>query len=374
MILTNRCRMCLRHTDKVLELSPTPIANNYAARPDEAALRWPLDLQQCRKCKHIQIGYTVPGKFLFKGYAYRTPEAMLEPMRADAQALSLRYTGRRVLEIGSNNGLNLQALRGAGFTALGIDPACGDDGIPEFFSSKLAAQIARSNSFDLIVSRNTFAHVDDLRDLFTGIMLLLGEGGAVVFDVQYAPAMAARGAFDMIYHEHKDYHTLAPWARFLRGYGLRITDYEMLAWHGGSVRIHAQRRGMMVSLPDETINWGRFKAKIDAEGKRLRAACEAAAGANQVIAFGATAKACTLIHHYRLAPFIGYAVDSTPEKQGKYIPGTAIKILAPDAVMSSKSAKTLLLTAWNFEAEASAQFPDYPLIVPFALSSERLAA
>ncbi len=82
-----------------------------------------------------------------------------------------------------------------------------------------------------------------------------------------------------------------------------------------------------------------------------------------LIAFGATAKACTLIHHFGIAELIDWAVDNTPTKQGRYIPGTHIPILPCE---TEEDDATFLLTAWNFEKEIRAQYPNHHFIVPFA--------
>jgi len=66
-----------------------------------------------------------------------------------------------------------------------------------------------------------------------------------------------------------------------------------------------------------------------------------------------------------LTEAITYCVDSTPAKQGRYLPGTAIPIVAADQLRTDPPA-AVLLTAWNFEAVIRAQFPDLHFIVPFA--------
>jgi hypothetical protein len=72
-----------------------------------------------------------------------------------------------------------------------------------------------------------------------------------------------------------------------------------------------------------------------------------------------------LIHHFGLADKIAYCVDNTPEKQGRYIPGTDIMIHHPKHLEHAPPA-AVLLTAWNFEAEIRAQFPNLRFVVPFA--------
>jgi hypothetical protein len=103
----------------------------------------------------------------------------------------------------------------------------------------------------------------------------------------------------------------------------------------------------------------------------LLAQIEAVEG-KPLVAFGATAKACTLIHHFGLTDFIDYCVDDTPAKQGRYIPGTDIEI-CPTAVLRQDPDAVVLLTAWNFADVIMPQYPDKPFIVPFGKPLEVLA-
>jgi SAM-dependent methyltransferase len=365
------CRMCFGPTRTMLKLTPTPIANSFPDHPDTDAPRYPLDLAQCVICDHVQLADFKPVDWV--DYRYATPDAVRPHLVQAAQALRTRYPkAKTVLEIGCNNGLYLDVLRNAGFEATGIDP-CTKVGIAKSFSSKLADTL---EPVDLIVANNVLAHVDDLWDVFRGIDRLLKDDGVLVFEVQHFYDLVTAGAFDMVYHEHRDYHTFAPWPRFLKRWGLVVDYYEHLSTHGGSLRFYCRRPGYATMLPDYPIDWRGFKATI-AEAKQSVleqiTACD-----GPIIAFGATAKACTLIHHFGLADFIDFAMDNTPAKQGRYIPGTKIKIVAPGDLMQAgpgpEQPVTYLLTAWNFEKEIRAQYPQHRFIVPFKKESLCLAS
>ncbi len=350
------CRMCYGRGRVMLSLTPTPIANSFPSHPDTDAQRYPLDLMQCFTCEHVQLADEVQVDWV--DYRYATPEANRTHLAHAAGVLRRTYPeAKTVLELGCNNGLYLEELRKVGFVAVGVDP-CTDVGIRAPFSHTLAKKL---DKVDLIVANNVLAHVDDLQDVFRGIDHLLKDDGALVFEVQYFPALVKRGTFDMIYHEHRDYHTLGPWKRFLPQFGLHIAQVDDLTTHGGSIRLYCQRPALNDRTLTSTIDWDAFKCTIAASKITLLEQIANCPG--QIVAFGATAKACTLIHHFGLTGLIDFAVDNTPAKQGRYIPGTAIKIyptanIHPDA--------TLLLTAWNFHQEIRAQYQNHQFIVPFS--------
>jgi SAM-dependent methyltransferase len=263
--------------------------------------------------------------------------------------LKQRYPwAKKVMEIGSNNGLYLEELRKVGFDAVGVDPNATSD-ISAPFSSALAYTLGQ---VDIIVANNVLAHVDDLWDVFRGIDRMLGMDGVLVFEVQDLDEMLRGGLFDMMYHEHRDYHSRGPLERFLKRWGLEIDDSIALETHGGSARYYCRR----------PLVWRLFAGKIKLAKTDIQA--QLIDVDSPIACFGATAKACTLIHHFGLADKIDYCVDDTPEKQGRYIPGTNIQIF-PTSHLQEVPPKAVIMTAWNFKEVLLAKYPNLPWIIPF---------
>src|SRR6478736_684537 len=138
--------------------------------------------------------------------------------------------------------------------------------------------------------------------------------GLLVFEVQDLGDMMRSGAFDMMYHEHRDYHSVKPLEKVLKRWGLDIVDYRTPPTHGGSKRYYCRRPFSSRS----------FEEKIRRAKDMLLSQLDGITG--PIACFGATAKACTLIHHFGLAGRIAYCVDDTLQKQGRYLPGTNIQI------------------------------------------------
>jgi SAM-dependent methyltransferase len=349
----------------MLELTPTPIANSFPDYPDSYAKRYPLAVQECLECGHVQLKHQVSVDWV--DYRYQTPEASRPHLADAADAIRTAFPFfKTAIEIGSNNGIYLEELRRVGFEVIGIDPNA-KVGIAAPFTHDLAKKL---EPVDLIVANNVLAHVDDMYDVFNGIDRVLTDDGALIFEVQYFPDMMASGAFDMIYHEHRDYHTMKPLPRFLKRFGLVIEQVDFIETHGGSLRVWCRRPGLGLDVDDMDMDWRAFKHKIDEARRVLIAQLDQAK--SHIVALGATAKACTLIHHFGLTDYIDYAVDSTPQKQGRYIPGTDIEIHRPDVLKNDPDA-VVLLTAWNFADVIVPQFPDKQFIIPFAKPVEVLA-
>lgn len=351
------CRLCGHPVKTVLELEPTPLANLFPDTP-YAGEKYPLELKQCVECGHVQIGHVVDDETLYGSqYKYQTPLALKPLMNKRAEELYRAYPdAETVLEIGANNGLFLHALHDAGFpTVVGIDPSSTDPLVWKWPFNPHTAEIVlrRVGTVDLIVANNVFAHIDDLKTVFDAIQLVLSPDGSLVFEVQYLVSMMESGAFDMIYHEHRDYHHLKPLAKFLKSVGLVMRDFEIIDTHGGSIRVTARKTGREIPLPDESIDWGRFKKSIDSQREEFK-------HLSSIAGFGAPAKATTLIYQLGLQSKITHCVDDTPQKQGKYIGGTNIKVVGREGIENR-----MFLLSWNYEQIISKNFPNVEFVVPF---------
>ncbi len=341
------CRLCFGACRVMLTLTPTPIANSFPELPDKGAPSIPLEIQECMSCGHVQQKYRPEIDWV--DYRYQTPEANRRHLRLAADEIRFRYPkAQKVMEIGCNNGLYLEELRNAGFEAFGVDPNT-KLGIAAPFSSALADTLGQ---VDIIVANNVLAHVDDLWDVFRGIDKMLGLDGVLVFEVQDFNELCERGAFDMMYHEHRDYHTVDSLAPFLKRFGLEIDRLQPIETHGGSMRYWCRR----------PYRWRQLSEKIISGKRRLQEQIIDIDGT--IACFGATAKACTLIHHFGLVDLIDYCVDDTPQKQGRYIPGTNIPIY-PTSYLTEVPPDAVVMTAWNFKGVLLDKYPQLHWIIPF---------
>ena len=85
-----------------------------------------------------------------------------------------------------------------------------------------------------------------------------------------------------------------------------------------------------------------FLAAAKSEGKR-------------VAAYGAAAKGNTLMNFCAVTPNdIAFVADRNPHKQNKFLPGTHIPVVSPEALMQAKPDYVMILP-WNLSAEIKQQ-------------------
>lgn len=333
----------------------------------------------CRECGHLQLRDVIDPALLYESYVYvsGTSPSFVAHFEDYANDMVQRYAlppGALVADVGSNDGTLLRFFKKLGFRVLGVDPAkeiahaateAGIETLPAFLTSELAQQILRERGpCALVTANNVFAHVDDLKDFLNAVRTLLAADGLFAFEVSYLVDVHEKCLFDIIYHEHLDYHSVAPLERFFASQSMQLIHAGRVWTHGGSIRGIAQRASAgrrcdasvadLIGLErgrglDREETFAEFSRRIDAVKDRLAQLLRdlKSAGAS-IAAFGAPAKATTLMYHLGIgAGDIDFIVDDSPHKQGLYTPGTHIPVVGP-AEIPVRRPDVLLVLAWNF--------------------------
>ena len=79
--------------------------------------------------------------------------------------------------------------------------------------------------------------------LVKGVEYWLDKDGIFVFEVGYLVDVYCNTFFDTIYHEHVDYHTVAPFEKFFRQVNMEVFSAQRISPQGGSIRLMTQKKG-----------------------------------------------------------------------------------------------------------------------------------
>jgi SAM-dependent methyltransferase len=377
------CRLCNgARLERVVELTPTPPGNNFL-RADELDLPepvYPIVVNFCADCFHVQLGHVVKPSILFRSnysYVSATSSVFVEHLANYARTVVGRFgLGRDALvaDIGSNDGTCLRFFQQAGMRVIGVDPAkelaerATAAGVPtraEFFDLACAKRLREElGPAAFITSHNACAHIDDLSGVLEGVRHWLADDGVFGVEVGYLLDVFENVWFDTIYHEHVDFHSVGPFKQFFARHGLELVAASREAPQGGSIRLFAQRAGgklvsdgsaeRLISLERErglydANSFKSFGARIDRVKRDLSAIVRRLKEQGKTIAgFGAPTKSTTLLTHFELGRgILDFIVDDNPIKQGLYSPLFHIPILPAQAIYEKKP-DYLVLLAWNF--------------------------
>lgn len=393
------CRICgSADLEAVLDLGEMPLANAFLHEGSlsEEEMRFPLLVDFCRNCFLVQLRHIVSGEVLFKNYHYATSASLplVKHFYALADEIADEYVNSPddlVVEIGSNDGALLSRIKDR-CRVLGVDPA---DNITEtaishsvptitdFFTTALAKKIrSESGSARVVTANNVLAHIDDIRDVFSGVKELLADDGRFIFEVHWVGNLLTEGGFDQIYHEHLYYHSLHSVRALLRSLGMIVNDIRLVPTHGQSMRIYAGKTGesspsvsefldrevtMGLTTSDTYVN---FSEKIESNRKKLvELLSRLKADGKKIVGYGAPAKGNTLLNYFNIGPeVLDFITDTTPEKQGTYTPGTHIPVVSPERLETGTPGYVLLLS-WNYadailEKEKSLRARGVKFIIP----------
>jgi len=374
----------------ILELGSQPLANAFVVSRDLAENQptYPLDVLYCPACSLVQLSNAISPELLFRDYAYFSSviPTLVEHARQIAERMvRVRALGPEslVIELASNDGYLLQHYRDAGVPVLGIDPAeniavvANQRGIPtrsDFFNRELAEELARDKRPDVLHANNVLAHVPDLNGFVAGLTVVLGDSGRAVIEVPYVKRLLDDCEFDTIYHEHLCYYSLAALERLFGRHQLAIETVEQIPIHGGSLRLFLGSEGQVArgdsvtSVLSEEQSWGvdtpkpytEFRERVlKLKGTLRDLLSDLKRQGSRVVAYGAAAKGSTLLNTFGIGrETLDYVADASPHKQGRYIPGVGLPIVAPHRLLDDRPDFVLLL-AWNFADEILEQQHSY---------------
>ena len=381
--LRESCRMCGEGSlTKAMSLTPTPPGNDFLTKEelgrDEPV--YPLDLYFCEACHHIQLGHVVDPKILYqKNYSYvsATSAYFVNHLKHYVKDMVERFDlkpGDLAVDIGSNDGTCLSFFKDKGMKVVGVDPATeiaekatenGIDTIADFFGYRLAVELRKKyGTAKYITSHNACAHIDNLFDVVKGVEHWLDADGVFVLEVGYFVDVYSNTWFDTVYHEHVDYHTVAPFEKLFNRVGMELISVERISPQGGSIRVMAQKKGGIIKRDDSVDELIALEAKLglnkaetlyklnhkisQVRDKLHNLIHSLKADGKSIAGFGAPTKATTLMAHFGLdATVLDFIVDDNPLKQGLFTPITHIPVLSADALYKMKPDYVLIL-AWNF--------------------------
>lgn len=382
------CRHCGTPLKGVfVDLGSAPPSNAYLT---ELSLRhperwFPLRVLVCAECWLVQTeDYADAADIFTPDYAYFSSysKTWLEHCAKYVDRIIKRFQlgpQSLVVELAANDGYLLQYVSERRVPCIGVEPtastaasarAKGITIIEEFFGVELAHDmVRRRGAADLIVANNVLAHVPDINDFVSGVAVLLKKTGVATFEFPHVLNLVMQNQFDTIYHEHYSYLSLLAVRRIFERNGMSVFDAEELPTHGGSLRVYAQRlegieipsaalerlacREQSAGLAAEPFYAGFQRRCEEVKAEFLSFLLQARHEGKSVAAYGAAAKGNTLLNYSGVRPdLIPYVVDKNPSKQGRFLPGSRIPIVAEDRIRREQPDYIVVLP-WNIREEVT---------------------
>ena len=353
----------------VLDLNDQPLANSYKKSKDEPEISYPLKINRCEYCYHVQLTHAVNPDLIYKNYLYvsGTTKTYVDYMGwyADFVCEQFNVFPQSVLDIGCNDGSQLDKFKSRGLKTFGVDPAenlfelssknhnvtCG------YFDEKYSQPV------DIITIQNAFAHNPNPLELLKNCKKNLNIDGLIFIQTSQAD-MILNDEFDTIYHEHISFYNIKSMMFLCNRAGLNLIDVIKTPIHGTSyifvISADTSAPANIKNLVEIETNAGLYdketytrysKNCIDMVEKFREVVEEHRTNGYKIVGYGAPAKGNTLLNFAKVP--LDMIIDDNPMKQGLYTPGSSIGIVGSEVLKSFEEHDRILFVplAWNFFKE-----------------------
>ena len=367
-IKIKKCLACgSNKLSKILNLNKQPLANSYLKSYNQKEKKYELKVNSCLKCSHLQLSIAVNPKIIYQKYDYvsGTTKTYLKYMKEFYKFCiknSSKPIYKNILDIGCNDGSQLDVFKKNNFSTFGVDPAKNIYKISskkhkvycDFFDKKTVKKI--NKKFDLIIFQNSFAHNPKPYDLLMNLKKLMHNESTLIIQTSQAE-MCKNKEFDTVYHEHINFFNVKSMSQLVKRADLKLHNVEKKAIHGTSylfvIKVKSSSKKISKILKREKYlnqvyykNWAKDCYAII---KKIREKINILKKNNVIIGYGAAAKANTFLNFSKIK--LDYVIDDNEFKQNKFCPGSKIPIKSGELLKRHQQNIYVIPLAWNFYKE-----------------------
>ncbi len=355
----------------VLNLNKQPLANSYLKNLKTEEKKYELKVNACLNCSHLQLSIAVDPKKIYKNYDYlsgttKTYLNYMEEFYNFCIKKSSKFVFKNILDIGCNDGSQLDVFKRNNFKTFGIDPAKNIFKISskkhkiycDFFNKKIVKKI--NKKFDLIIFQNSFAHNPNPYNLLLDIKKLMHDKSTLIIQTSQAD-MCKNKEFDTVYHEHINFFNINSMYQLTKRAKLTLHDVVKKSIHGTSYLFVIKPRASSKKIKKLIINesylnysfykkWGNY---CSVNIKKIQKKIKEIKKKEIIIGYGAAAKANTFLNFSKIN--LDFVIDDNKFKQNKYCPGSKIPIKSRNLLKKINNDLYILPLAWNFYKEIKAR-------------------
>lgn len=362
---------------QVIDLGYQPPANSYKSFKEDRQEFYPLATNKCSNCHHVQLSHSVNPEILFRDYLYvsGTSTAMKKHFEWFAGYTieyfeNTSYSPHSVLDVGCNDGSQLDIFKGLGLRTTGVDPAINlyklssknHQVFPMFFDSKYLEEDKDGivGGYDIIIAQNVFAHTDSPRQFLETAKKVMHNSSLMFIQTSQAD-MILNNEFDTIYHEHISFFNINSMNELCKSADLNLVDVVKCPLHGNSyifvisksisrpfnVENLISMESKLGLYDDKIYNSYAIKCKSTAESLKsvIDEYNRIEVGFN-IVGYGAAAKGMTVLNYTGIK--LDFIIDDNPLKQNKFTPGSNIPIVSSERLKTMGSPILFVPLAWNF--------------------------
>ena len=374
----DRCVCCdSNNINLLLDLNKQPLANSYHDNSKKLE-KYPLGVNLCQDCYHIQLTDVVDPDLLFKDYLYvsGTTKTLRDNFKWFADFV-LEYAANcrwnwpnpkvnSVLDVACNDGTQLDYFKERGVETYGVDPA---ENLWELSSKNHDVKCEYFDSvffgfkFDVINAQNVFAHNSNPKKFLDDCEEIMDDYSFLFIQTSQAE-MILNNQFDTIYHEHVSFFNVNSFSRLVDRTNLQLIDVIKTPVHGISYlfilskhpynkqkvknEIEVERQRGLLSQKTYDI----YRENVLKIGRDFRRVINRyRRDGYRLVGYGAAAKGMTFLNFVNIK--LDVIIDDNELKHNLYTPGTNVQIKPNVFLKQYKEHDKILFIplAWNFYDE-----------------------
>lgn len=390
--LITSCEVCgNERLSDVLNLGLHPMCDDLVAVGDSRVCKeYPIEILFCQNCFTAHQKYQIPKNELFpQTYHYRSrfTADVLNGMRDLVSSCENEFgslVGKKILDIGCNDGSLLDMFRLKGALTFGIEPTGAYEDAEKkghvvtnkFFSREVATDfVEKYGKMDFVSFTNVFAHIEDLREVIESLKIAIHEGSVIVIENHYLGSVLGSSQFDTFYHEHPRTYSCMSFIFIANSLGLDLINVQFPSRYGGNIRVYLGKS--LQPLKNEQIEevlarekqfenqFALMNKKIDQWKKvKNKFVSEYTKGGKKLKAKAFPGRAAILVKLLSLSEKEIECVYEKPGsmKIGHYLPGTRIPIFSDDKLfIEAHKDEVIFNLAWHIHGEIKKYLTEHGL-------------
>lgn len=378
------CEVCGQtKLETVINLGSHPLCDDLVPVGDTRQCEeYPIEILYCANCRTAHQRFQVPKRVLFPStyhYRARLTADVIKGMATLVEACESQLgslAGKKVLDVGCNDGSLLDQFSKKGAKTFGIEPTgaykdalgCGHELMNEYFSVDSATAFReRHGSPDIITFTNVFAHIENLTELLSAVKILMAPHTLLVVENHYIGAVLSQAQFDTFYHEHPRTYSFTSFCSIADSLGAHFENISFPSRYGGNIRVMLQAGGAqnpaIASQVEEikrtesafgqeflTLN----KSIVEWKDRMSRKIADLVKSHGPLPAKAFPGRAAILAKMLELDARLISAVYERPgsPKIGNYVPGTRIPIRSEEEFFALPAQPPVMINfAWHIASE-----------------------
>ena len=376
-----KCRSC---SSKSLKYIST-LGNQYFTGifPDSKNQKIPkgnLSMVICNKCSLLQLQNSFDVDAMYGdnyGYLSSLNPHMVRHLKLKSEKLKkISHLSNKdtVIDIGSNDGTYLKNFKNS-YKLIGVDPTIKKlknfyrkdiIKIPEFFNNESIKKHIKNKKAKIITTISMFYDLPNPIKFAQDIRESLDDNGIWHLEQSYMPLMIKNISYDTICHEHLEYYSLQSIKYIFDQVDFKIIDLEFNDINGGSFAITVAKKKSKYVEIKKIVNWllkkeeiykynsfnthaNFFKSVKQHRKIFIDLLLNLKDMKKKIVGYGASTKGNVILQYCNIdSRYLDLILDVNKDKNGKYTPGSNIKIV-DEKYKNKIKPDYMLVLPWHFK-------------------------